>query len=201
MSVATVDEAQLALPSGERGTTANRLNLAVLLVGCAVTMAFGAWLAAYINVRALAREWPPAEISLDNYLGVTLFITMLLSSVTAEWAPYALKRNNRRQAMVALAVTIGLGVAFLNLAWYTGSQFGFGPADNAHATLAWAGLVASAAMVALAMGFVAAALARAAGNQAVAGRHEVVRAAAWGWQVAVVAWLIVFTGLYVFQHT
>jgi heme/copper-type cytochrome/quinol oxidase subunit 3 len=198
--VTVIEEAQLALPSGEREEARNRLTLAVLLIGSAATMAFGARMAAYINVRALARDWPPDEIKLDNYLGVTLFVTLLLSVATAEWAPYALKRDNRRQTMTALAVTMGLGVAFLNLAWYAGSQFDFGAADNAFATLAWTGLVASCVVVGLGIGFLAVALARTAGNQVVAGRHEVVRAAAWAWQFAALGWLIVFTGLYVFQH-
>ena len=199
MSEATA-ETQLALPSGAPAERPHRLNLAVLLAVCAVAMAFGAWLAAYLNVRALARVWPPDDVELDNYLGVMLFVTMLLSAATAEWAPYAVKRGNRRQTMTALAVTIGFGVAFVNLAWYAWSQFGFGPADHTFGTLAWAGYAAAALNVGAGVGFLAVALARAAGNQVQPGRHELVRAAAWYWQGCGLAWLVVFTGLYVFQH-
>jgi cytochrome c oxidase subunit I+III len=195
-----VTEPQLALPSGAPTQRPNRLNLAVLLTGCATLMVFGAWLAAYLNVRALASQWPPDEVDLDNYLGVMLFVTMLLSAVTAEWAPFAVKRGNQRQALTAMATTIGLGVAFLNLAWYTWSRFGFGPADHTFGTLAWAGFAAAAVVVGLAIGFFAVALARTAGHQVVPGRHELVRAAAWYWQAAGLAWLVVFTGLYVLQH-
>jgi heme/copper-type cytochrome/quinol oxidase subunit 3 len=196
----TTTEEQLALPSGAPSEPAHRLNLAVLLTGCAVAMVFGAWLAAYLNVRALARVWPPKGVDLDNYLGVMLFVTLLMSAATVEWAPYALKRGNQRQALSALAVTIGFGVAFLNLAWYTGSQFGFGPADHTFGTLAWAGLIAAAVNVGLGIGFLLVALARTAGHQIAPGRHELARAAAWYWQFVGLTWLVVFTGLYVLQH-
>jgi heme/copper-type cytochrome/quinol oxidase subunit 3 len=176
------------------------MTLGVLLTGCAIAAAVGAWLAAYLNVRALAATWPPKDVELDNYLGVMLFVTLLLSSATAEWAPYAIKRGNRRHTLWGLAVTIGFGLAFINLAWYAGSQFGFGPADHAFGTLAWAGLAVVTVNAGLGVGFLVAALARTIGNQIVPGRHQPVRAAAWYWQFVGLCWLVVFTGLYVFQH-
>jgi cytochrome c oxidase subunit 3 len=151
-------------------------------------------------MRGVASTWPPKGVRLDNYLGVTLFLTMLLSAVTVEWAPFAIKRGNRRHALWGLGLTLGFGLAFLNLLWYVASQLGFGSVDHAFGTLMYAAIIATAVQVGLASGFVLVALVRTAGHQVVPGQHQLVRAAAWYWQAAGVSWLLVFTAFYVLQH-
>ena len=108
----------LGLPPGDRDRPVHSLTVATLMAGIAELSLVGALVAAYLNVRGLLSPWPPKGVDLDNYLGTMLFITVLLSVVTAEWAVFALKRDNRRQAMNATGITIGLGVAFVNLLWY-----------------------------------------------------------------------------------
>jgi cytochrome c oxidase subunit 3 len=191
---------QLALPSGARQRESHVLNLGALLLGAGGAMVFAGLVAAYLQLRGVAAEWPPKDVELDNYLGVTLFLTALLSTVTVEWAPYAIKRGNQRQTLWGLALTLGLGVAFLNMLWYVGTQLGFGIADHAYATVVYASIFATGAQVVLGLGFVLVALVRTAGHQVVPGDHQVVRAAAWYWQWVNVCWLVVFTALYVFHH-
>ena len=198
-ATATVTE-QLALPSGDRDQPVHVLSLGALLLGIASSMVLAGIVAAYFEMRGVAKVWPPKGVKLDNYLGVTLFLTMVLSAVTAEWAPFAIKRGNRRHPLWGLGLTLGFGVAFLNLLWYTASQLGFGPADHAFGALMYAAIIATAVHVGLATGFVLVALVRTAGHQVVAGQHQVVRAAAWYWQLAGVSWLVVFTAFYVLQH-
>ena len=191
---------QLALPRAGRDRPTHVLNLLVLLLGGAAAMVFAGLLAAYLQLRGVAPKWPPGKTALDNYLGVTLFITALLSAVTAEWAPYAIKRGNRRHTLWALAITLGFGLAFVNLLWYLASQLGFGVADSGYATVVYASLLAIAAQALLGLVFVLVALVRTAGHQVVPGDHQLVRATSWYWQYVNVSWLVVFTGLYVLQH-
>ena len=191
---------QLALPAAGRDRPAHVLNLGVLLLGGAAAMVFAGLLAAYMHLRGSASAWPPKGVELDNYLGVTLLLTALMSSVTVEWAPYAIKRGNRRQTLWGLTLTLGLGLAFLNLLWYVGTQLGFGVADHAFGTVVYAAVIAMGVHVAVGLGFIVIAFARAAGHQVVTGDHQLVRAAAWYWQWVNVSWLVVFTGLYVFQN-
>lgn len=191
---------QLALPAAGRDRPAHVLNLGVLLLGGAAAMVFAGLLAAYMQLRGTASQWPPEGAELDNYLGVTLLLTAVMSSVTVEWAPYAIKRGNRRQTLWGLTLTVGLGLAFLNLLWYLGSQLGFGAADHAFGTVVYAAVIAMGVHAAVGVGFVVIALVRAAGHQVVTGDHQLVRAAAWYWQWVNVSWLVVFTGLYVFQN-
>ena len=190
----------LALPSGDRHRPVHALSIATLMAGIAELSLVGALVAAYLNVRGLLSPWPPKGVDLDNYLGTTLFITTVLSVVTAEWAVFALKRDNRRQALSATGVTIGLGVAFVNLLWYTGTQFHFGPADSSYAVLAYALLIAVGVIAVLGMAFLLVALVRTAGGQVTPRDPSVLRAAAWHWHVVVVAWSLAFLALYVLAH-
>ena len=199
MSTAT-DAPQLALPAGDTDDDRDVLNLTTLLVGTAVLMVFGTLFAIYIHLRSVTDDWPPGRIALDNYIGVTLFITALLSSVTAEWAPFALKRDNRRQALWAMGLTIAFAISFINLLWFLGQRLGFGPGDHGYGAIVVATLVVSAINAALGAGFVLVALLRTGGHQVGPGRHELVRASSWYWQFVVISWTVAFVALYLFQN-
>ena len=43
-----------------------------------------------------------------------------MASVTAEWGVYSVRRSLRGQAITGFAMTMGLGLAFLNLLWFFG---------------------------------------------------------------------------------
>jgi heme/copper-type cytochrome/quinol oxidase subunit 3 len=190
----------LALPPAGRGRPAHLLSVTTLLVGVAELMAVSALVAAYLNVRALAAVWPPKDVSLDNYLGTVALITVGMSVITAEWAVYALRRGNRRQTLGALGLTVGLGAAFVNLIWYTGTQLHFGPADHSYAVLVYALLITVGAVAALGIGYLLVALVRTLGGQVTSGDPELVRGAAFHWHVVATAWLLAFMALYVLQH-
>jgi cytochrome c oxidase subunit 3 len=197
VSVATE---QLALPSGARSRPSHVLNLGTFLLGASGAMVFAALLAGYLQLQAESTSWPPGKAHLDNYLGVMLFLTSVLSAVTAEWAPYSIKRGNQRQTLWGLALTLGFGLAFLNLLWYLSTQLGVGVADSAYATLVYAAILATAAQVVIGLVYVLVALVRTGGHQVVPGDHQLVRAAAWYWQWVNLSWLIAFTALFIFQH-
>ncbi len=196
----TAPTTMLGLPPAGRGRPVNLLSVTTLLAGVAELMLVGALVAAYLNVRALAQHWPAEGAELDNYLGTTATITLALSMVTAEWAVYALRMGNRRQALSALTLTAGLGAAFINLLWYVGTQLHFGPADHSYAVLVYALLIAVGVVAAIGIGFLLVAVARTVGGQVSAGDPAVVRAAAWHWHVVTTAWLLVFLALYILQN-
>ena len=189
----------LALPPGGRDRPAHLLGTGVLVGAAGGATMVGALIAAYVNLRSLAPAWPPKGVRTDTYLGAILLITLLLSAALVEWAPAALRRAQDRQTKAALALTALLGLAFVNGAWYTGSQFRFGADDHAYATLAYAmvglcGVFAAVGVIAL-----LAALAKVAGRQVGPRDGDVVRAAAWYWQFVVVSWLAVYSTLFLFK--
>ena len=195
-----MSEATLALPSGAATRRRDLLTVTTAVAGVAGVMVFFALAAAYFDVRALSPVWPPKKVSLDNYLGVTLTITMLMSSVTAEWAVQAMKIGNRRHALTALALTPGFGLAFLNLVWYLVANVGFGPGSHAFGALFYAFIAATIINVLLGMGFLLVALVRTFGHQVGPDDTSVARAATAYWHFVAAGWLITFTALYFFQH-
>ena len=75
---------------------------------------FGAGFAYYFFIRRGA--WPPAGAELPHLLSsLILFNTaiLVLSSITLHWAHVALRHDNRRRFVLAMAATLLLGVIFL----------------------------------------------------------------------------------------
>ncbi|MGH9123284.1 MAG: cytochrome c oxidase subunit 3 [Acidimicrobiales bacterium] len=197
----TAPTAPLALPSGVPPRPRNLVNLGVLLVcvgGLALFVTLGA---AYITVGHLAKVWPPHGVYLDVYTGNMLSITAIMSLATVEWAAWAVKREDPAQGTWALLVTLGFGAGFVLLLWQLGSHLGFGPGNakyGAFAVLLYAMLAAAGAVALAGVGALLGVLPRVIGRQATATNHEMVRAVAWYWDFAVVAWLIVYCVIWLF---
>jgi|GEM_PF-5446047 len=180
----------LALNSAERPRPRNLANLGVLVAVASGTMAFGALVAAWVNVSHFTKPWPPKGTVIQNYTGSMLTITMVMASLTAEWSVYAVRRRQSSQARAALAITLALGAAFLNLLWFLGRQVGFGPGRNAFATIFFAMISLSGVAAAAGMVVLAVVLARVVGGQVAGADSEPVRAAAFYWHFVTLTWLV-----------
>lgn len=188
----------LALPPATQDRPRRVLNTGAFLAGLANVMVVGGLFAAYIQVRHVSAEWPPLKI--DNYLGGTLVVTVLLSAITAEWFAWGVRTGNRRQTLVGGSMTLGFGLAFGNLVWYALAQANFGPGTSAYGTLFFAILLVSAVIAATGFAFVLVALVRFAGNQVTTSDTDGARAAAIYWHFVVLSWLLAALAVYVFQH-
>ncbi|MEY2472931.1 MAG: cytochrome c oxidase subunit [Actinomycetota bacterium] len=184
-----------ALESGQvrtrRGPDA--LTVASYVAGGALLLASVAMLAAFYNLRDAASTWPPKGVDFDEYLSAMLTATLLLSGAVVAWGASAARHDNRRQALASLAITAGLGAAFLNLAWYTGGHSGFGPSSHAFGAVVIAGLVIGSVGVAFGIGFLVVAMLR---TQLKAGEADFVGAAARFWFFVVAAWIVSPVALY-----
>jgi heme/copper-type cytochrome/quinol oxidase subunit 3 len=189
-AVAALESGQTARRDGPRAIT-----VGAYVAGGTLLMASLALLAGFFNLRDLAHEWPPGEVDFDEYLSVMLTMTLLLSGGVVGWASHAARVGNRRQALAALALTAGLGGAFLNLAWYTGSNAGFGPSSHAFGTIVLASLGLGAAAVVVGLGFLAVALLRTQ-LRAEEVTEGLVGAAARFWFFVIAAWLASPVALY-----
>jgi heme/copper-type cytochrome/quinol oxidase subunit 3 len=178
----------LALPAAGTGRPRRALGLTALLASAGGLMFFAALLGSYLHIRRHAgNSWPPEDTDLDNYLGNMLVITMLLSSVTVEWAASALRRGVPRQASTAYALTAGFGLAFVNLLWFAASRVGYGVTDHAYGTLVTVMAVVLGIVVGIGIGFVLLTLFRVLGAQVSAADPDQARAVGWYWQFTVVA--------------
>jgi cytochrome c oxidase subunit 3 len=105
-----------SLPHDTHGGISNPV-LGMLLFIVSEIMFFAGLFAAYFNVRALAPEWPPADI---HGFGVNPLIViatgvLVTSSFFAQAGVRAIRRGDRTTFLRAFAITLGLGVTFLVL--------------------------------------------------------------------------------------
>ncbi|MDP9386813.1 MAG: cytochrome c oxidase subunit 3 [Actinomycetota bacterium] len=182
----------LALPSAGGQRPRRVLPLAVLLLATSGTMLFGGLLAAYLHLRRVSEPWPPRGAGIDQYWGNLAMITMLMAAVTVEWGCYALRRGERRQAAAGLGVTLGLGIAVLNLVSYAAGQVRFDAVTHPYGLVVAAMTMLLGIAIGIAVAFVTLTLFRVAGRQVSVDDGEQARAAAWCWHFAVAASLAVW---------
>ena len=190
MTAPTVPMAALPSAGGERPR--GLMTLGVLLTDAAGVMLLAALIGAYVHVRHLGGPFPPKGIKIDRYLGNMVVITMLMTAVTIEWANTAVRKDQRRQASAALGITIGLGLAVINLLSWGAGRAGFHPGASPYATLTAALVLLLGILVGIGIGFVTLTLFRVAGSQVSALEPEQARAAAWYWHFAVAATVAVW---------
>lgn len=195
--------APLALGSGQRPRPRNLLNIGVLVVVTGGVALFTTLIAAYVTIghAAKAGTWPPSGVYLDVYSGNMMAITAIMSIVTVEWAYYAVKRGDPAQGAWGLALTAGFGSGLVLLMWQIGSKMGFGPGNakvGAFAVIFFSMLAASGAVAILGIVALVIVLTRVLGRQANDSNTEMLRAVAWYWDFVVVAFLCVFSAIWLF---
>lgn len=192
--------APLALPAAPDTRPRNVVTLGVAAAYASGLVAIGGLIAAWVKVRhtAGASQWPPDEVEhIDNYPGSMLAVTALLLASLAGWAVHAVRSDERRQAQVALGLTLLVGLAFLNAIWYVGATVGHGPGENAYALLVHAFVVVVGVLTLAAVVLTVATMLRFAGGQVHAGDPEMATATGWAWSLTAVAWLAVYFTVYV----
>jgi heme/copper-type cytochrome/quinol oxidase subunit 3 len=193
--------APLALGSGERARPRNLLNIGVLAVVTGGVALYTTLIAAYVSIGHVAKAWPPPGVTLDVYRGNMLAITAIMSMVTIEWACYAVKRGDPAQGTWGLLLTAGFGTSFVLLLWQLGSKIGFGPGSakiGPFAVIFFAMVAASGAVAILGIIAVLLVLPRVLARQMNPANTEMLRAVGWYWDFVVVAWLAVFSAVWLF---
>lgn len=179
-----MSDARLALTTGAAAQPRKVMALGMALLASSGTMLFGALIAAYLRLRTAGGVWPPEGVTYDEYLGNMMAITMLLSVITLEWACNAQRRGLRNQAATALGITIGLGVAFLNLLSYTAGRVEFDAASHPYGLIVTALSMLLGIAVGIGVAMVTLNLFRVAGRQLSVGTDHL-RTTAWYWHFTV----------------
>lgn len=108
----------LALPPAPAQARTKSQFVATGFACAAGLMFFGGLLGTYAKYRHLSggetATWIPKKVQLPEIASNTMLITLVLASITAQWAVYAMRRGNRRDTSIALAVTALFGVAVIN---------------------------------------------------------------------------------------
>lgn len=181
----------------------NVLVVGTFLAVVAGVMLFGGLLGGYAaardGVRAAGEAWPPEDLSLPNVALIMTYLTLAMSSVTAQWAVAAIRLDARAQMYVAIGLTLLLGLAFVNALWFCYDQLGLAAGENAYATTVYAVtvthlvVVVAAHVLWLVMAF------RAFGGQFSARNAEFVISAATVWHFATATGAVIWFALWAFE--
>ncbi|MDQ3575409.1 MAG: cytochrome c oxidase subunit 3 [Actinomycetota bacterium] len=200
-------DAPVVLPTGEalpgpvpgrprRGTS----TIGTLLLVTADAMVLGAVVAVYIAIKEGSTTWPPSDVQVGTYIPTMITITALMSGFSVQWGIFAARRNDGRNAAMALILTLFFGLAMANLEWLSFVRSGFGFNDHTYGTL-YDILIGyhlvhllAAIVVVLVLAF------RTMAGHFSTDRHDALRAGAVYWQYTNVVWFIVVTVLFILSR-
>jgi heme/copper-type cytochrome/quinol oxidase subunit 3 len=207
LPVPVSDQAPVVLPTGEplpgpvpgrprRGTS----TIGTLLFVTADFMVLAAVVAVYLAIKEGSVTWPPRGVQVGTYIPTMITITAIMSSFSVHWCIFAARRNDGRNAAIALGLTLFLGLAVANLEWLQFVRTGFGFNDHPYGTL-FDVLVGyhllhqlAALLVVLVLAF------RTMAGHFTGDRHDALRAGAVFWQYSVVVWYVVVTVLFILSR-
>lgn len=126
----------LALPAA---APAPRRNVALVGTGFAIAagaLLVGGLLAGYFDARQAVQQgdgdWVDPT-TIPNVALAVAYLSLLMSSATAQWAVAAIRLDDRRNSYLALGITIMLGAAFVNGLTFGWNQLGAVAGDGAFA--------------------------------------------------------------------
>lgn len=195
--------APLVLPTGQplpgpvpgrprRGTS----TIGTVLLITADAMVLAAVVAVYLAIKEGATTWPPKGVHVGTYIPTMMTITAVMSGFSVQWGVYSARRNDGRNAVMALVLTLFLGVAMANLQWLAFVRTGFGFNDHAYGTLydVLIGFHLLHLLVAIVVLLVLAF--RTMAGHFTGDRHDTLRAGALYWHYTNVVWFVIVSVLF-----
>ena len=178
----------------------------VLVVGAAFAAAasfmvfiglIGVYLTARADVIGAGSAWLPQGVSIPLQQPNTMFITLIMTVFTMQWAVAAIAKNDRVNAYLALGLTLMLGIATIVMTTYLWSLMKLDVASGIQGVLIYTITGAHIVMLVLAMLFVALMGLRALGGQFTARQHDGITAAAVFWYAMVAVYALIWISIYV----
>ena len=124
-------------------------------------------------------------------------VTLAMSLVTISWAVWALRRDDRPHAYLAVGVTLLLGIAFVNATVYLYQQLSLPLVFSGLGGLFYIVTGAHLVMVVVDMVFVAVMGFQSLGGQLTGRDAEGMSAAALYWYVTVLVYSVIYYGIYI----
>ena len=174
---------------------------ATALVAAGMLVLFAGLLGIYLTLRAevisTGATWLPDGVAIPLQPSNIAFATLLLSVVTMQWAVSAIANDDRRNAYLALGVTLLLGAAYLNLMRFYFVEMGWDITASTQAVVFYGISGAHIVAVATAMIYVALMAFRALGGQYTSRQHDGISAAALFWHATVLVYAVVWYAIYI----
>lgn len=194
-------------PAG--GTRPRVLLVGTALCGGAIIMGFAGLLGLYLHTRHSVVTGPAVDGEAPSWFAAGGPIpltpanialgTMVLSCVTMQWAVDAVKHNDRRNALFALALTLLFGAAVINATsfLYSRSEIPLVGATNPAGLLFYAVTGTHLALLVAAMGFAALMTFRTLGGEYGGRDREGIVAASLIWYLTTAIFAVIWYAVYV----
>jgi heme/copper-type cytochrome/quinol oxidase subunit 3 len=179
----------------------------VLLIGAAFGAVASALvvltlLAVYLQVRddfldSGGTGGTPDDFILPLTPGGMGMVTLLMSTVTVSWAVWALRRNDRVHAYLAVGVTLLLGIAFINATVYLYQSLALPLTFSGLGGLLYVVTGSHLVMTVVGLVFVATMGFQSLGGQLTGRDAEGMSAAALYWYVTVAVYAAIYYGIYI----
>lgn len=142
--------------------------------------------------------WPPKGVDYLDAFSVPLLNTAILlsSGGTVTWAHHAIIGGKRREGIMGLGVTVGLGAVFTVLQGAEYREAGFTVSDSIYGSVFFITTGAHGAHVLIGSIFLLVCLYRLVNYQLTLHHHLGFEAAAWYWHFVDVVWLFLFILMY-----
>jgi cytochrome c oxidase subunit 3 len=174
---------------------------------CSEVMFFAAFFWAFFDSSLFPREmpydvpggvWPPEGVVTFEPFGLPFLNTLILltSGVTVTWAHHALIKDNRRDLVRGLALTILLGICFTALQAYEYSHAGFSFSGGIYGSTFFMATGFHGFHVIVGTCFLTVCFFRARAGHFKPDHHFGFEAAAWYWHFVDVVWLFLFVCVY-----
>jgi heme/copper-type cytochrome/quinol oxidase subunit 3 len=205
MATVVVDEAGGPLAIGDAPpptlTRPRVLLVGVVFASAACVMLFIGLLGVYLHLRSIGRlhggTWLPQAVHIPLTQPNMMLFTLLMSSVTVQWAVWATKDDDRRNSYLAIGVSLLLAFAFLNQAAYLYTLMGLVVGGNQQSVLIYTITGAQLVMMIVAMIFLVLMGFRALVGQQTSRQHDGISAAAIFWHASVVVYMFIWYAIYV----
>jgi heme/copper-type cytochrome/quinol oxidase subunit 3 len=168
----------------------------------AMLMAFAGLIGIYLEQRATSISsglaWIPDKVVIPLSQPNVMLFALLASAVTMQWAVYAVRRDDRPHAYLALGITLVFGFAVLNMAHYLYTVMGL-DMSVASVTPVLIYTITGLHLVALlgAMVFAGLMAFRALGGQETSRHYDGLSAAAMFWHAQVVVFIAIWYAIYI----
>jgi heme/copper-type cytochrome/quinol oxidase subunit 3 len=192
----TATEAIGALPPAAPPPRRNVAMVGTVFSIAAAAMLVAGLLASYFGARQTVAHdggvWLDPSVHLPNLALAVSYLSLVMSSFTAQWAVSAIRLADRRQANVAIGLTLLLAAAFINGMTFSWGQLHLAAGDGAFADHMYAVTVAHVLLVIVAMVLFVIMGFRVLGGQFGPRNSEFVASAAAFWHVAMITGVAVY---------
>jgi heme/copper-type cytochrome/quinol oxidase subunit 3 len=169
-----------------------------LLASIGVAMYFAGLLGVYSFQRVSVgrAEWLDG-VNIPLQPGHMMLVTLGLSCVSMQWVLYAVARNDRQNAYVALGLTGLFGAAVINAQYWMYQQMALVVGETVQAVLVYAITGSFLALLVSAMVYLGVVAFRALGGQYGPHQHDAVTGVAIYWYVMVAIFAVIWLAVYV----